>query len=71
MGKIDQFDLFLPIPDEIEFVKSDVKDIKDALDRQRKCQFAKIGEIKKMQLELLERMDLLERNICRGINAQA
>ena len=71
MATIDQFDLFLPMPDEIDFVKSDVKDIRDALDRQRKSQFAKIGEIKKMQLELLERMDLLERNICRGAHAKS
>lgn len=68
MGKIDQFDFFLPIPDEIDFVKADVKDIRDALDRQRKSQFAKIGEIKKMQLEILERMEILERNICRGVS---
>lgn len=66
MAEIEQFDLFLPIPDELDFVKSDIKDIRDALDRQRKSQFAKIGEIKKMQLELLERLDILERNLCRG-----
>lgn len=65
MAKIDQFDMFLPRPEEIDYVKSDVKEIRDALDRQRKSQFAKIGEIKKMQLEIIERLDLLERNICK------
>jgi hypothetical protein len=66
MAEIDQFDLFLPLPDEIDYVKGDVKEIKEALDRQRKSQFAKIGEIKKMQLDLLDRLEILERNICRS-----
>jgi hypothetical protein len=69
VGEIDQYDLFLPIPDEIEYVKSDVKEIKQSLDRQRKSQFAKIGDIKKMQLELMDRLEILERNICRGKDA--
>lgn len=66
MAKIEQFDLFLPIPDEMDFLRADVKDIKESLDRQRKSQFAKIGEIKKMQMEILERMEILEHYLCRG-----
>lgn len=66
MGKIDQFDLFLPIPDEIDFVKADLKEAIELIHRVRKGQFAKIGELTKMYLDVKERLEVLERNICRG-----
>ncbi len=66
MGKIDQFDLFLPKPEEIDFVKSDLKETIELIHRVRKGQYAKIGEIKKMQIEMMERLDIIERNLCRG-----
>jgi predicted DNA-binding protein len=66
MAKIDQFDMFLPQPSEIDFIKSDLKEAVELIHRVRKGQYAKIGDIKKMQLEILERLDILERNLCRG-----
>ena len=66
MGKIEQFDMFLPIPDELDFVKSDIKEAVDLIHRVRKGQYAKIGEMMKMFLDIQERLEVLERNICRG-----
>lgn len=66
MAKIDQFDLFLPIPDEIDFVKADLKEAVELIHRVRKGQFAKLGELTKQYLEIRERLDMLEHNICRG-----
>jgi hypothetical protein len=66
MAKIDQFDLFLPIPDELDFVKADLKEAVELIHRVRKGQFAKLGDLTKMYLEVVERLDTLERNICKG-----
>lgn len=66
MAEIDQFDLFLPLPTENDFLRADLNDIKESLNKIRKAQFAKIGEIKKMQMEIIDRMEILEHNICRG-----
>jgi hypothetical protein len=67
MAEIDQFDLFLPIPSEMDFLKADFQKLKDSAEKVRKKQFALIGEIKKMQIELTQRMELIEHNICRGV----
>jgi predicted DNA-binding protein len=66
VGKIDQLDMFMPAPTEVDFIKSDLKEAVELIHRVRKGQYAKIGDIKKMQLEILERLDILERNLCRG-----
>jgi hypothetical protein len=42
------------------------KDLFSRLDRQRKSQFAKIGEVKKEVLEIKEDLALLKGYICKG-----
>lgn len=66
MAQIDQFDLFLPRPSELDYMKADFLALKESTEKVRKGQFAKIGTLTKMYLELVERLDILERNICRG-----
>jgi hypothetical protein len=66
MANIEQFDLFLPIPDDLDFLKADFKKVRDSAEKVRKKQFALIGEIKKMQIELTQRLEVIEHNICRG-----
>jgi len=61
-----QFELFAPIPSEVEMLRADVKELRELIHRVRKGQFAKIGDLTKMYLETKERLDILERNICRG-----
>lgn len=52
--------------DDILFMKHEIKKLKESNDRIRKALFAKNGELAKNYLELAERMDIIERNICRG-----
>ena len=51
---------------ETSIMKAEISELKDKLDRQRKSQFAKIGECKKEIMELKEDMEILKRNICNG-----
>lgn len=69
MATIDQYDMFLPAPDELDFLKADVKEAVALIHRVRKGQYAKIGEMMKMFLNIQERLEILERNICKGANA--
>jgi len=64
MPKVIQLDFFEET--EISILKSEIVELKKALDRQRKSQFAKIGECKKEVMELKEDMEMLKRNICRA-----
>lgn len=40
--------------------------LEESLNRQRKSQFAKIGEQNKRIMSLEEKMDILERNLCKA-----
>ena len=51
---------------EISVLKGEIAELKAALDRQRKGQFAKIGANTKEILELKADMEMLKRNICNG-----
>jgi Mg2+ and Co2+ transporter CorA len=63
MATIYQLDLF--DNDEISLLKKKIEELEDKLDRQRKSQFAKIGENTKDILELKTDMEILKRNICK------
>lgn len=47
-------------------VKNELKKLKDSNDRSRKCQFAKIGEVRKWCVDLEERLAIIERGLCRN-----
>jgi Tfp pilus assembly protein PilO len=63
MAKLIQLDFFEET--EISILKAEIVELKKSLDRQRKSQFAKIGECKKEIIELKEDMEILKRNICK------
>lgn len=65
MAKLVQLDFFEET--EISILKAEIVELKKSLDRQRKSQFAKIGECKKEIMELKEDMEILKRNICKGM----
>lgn len=50
---------------EMRALRESIAAIQGSLDKQRKKQFASIGEIKKMQMELDARMNIIEANLCR------
>lgn len=71
LPKYVQLELFPRTKEEIltyRVLESDkkVKELADKLDRQRKAQFAKIGAIHKAMDELFERLNVMEKGICKG-----
>lgn len=61
-----QFDFFEPIPSETDMMRMDIKDIHESTEKVRKKLFAENGQLKKRVNELENRLEILERNICRG-----
>lgn len=59
-----QLDFFAD--DETTALKEEVKRLKESNEKVRKSLFAKHGELAKNYLELLYRMELLEKYICKG-----
>lgn len=66
LEKITQFDLFLPKPSEMDYLRAELEDTKELIHRVRKGQFAKIGALTKMYTEVSTRLNILERGICNG-----
>lgn len=64
-----QLDLFENC--ELSIVKDDLKKLKTSQDRVRKGIYAKHNELEKKYDDLLRRLELLERNICRGKDEQS
>lgn len=59
-----QLDFFTD--DEITVLKEEVKRLKESNEKVRKSLFAKHGELAKNHLDLLCRMEILEKYICNG-----
>jgi hypothetical protein len=80
LNKLIQYDLFLPIPNEMETVSLKIEAIQESQHKQRKSLFAKHGELAKMFVDLYmehcelkkkyhdldRRFEILETNICKG-----
>lgn len=52
--------------DEMSELKHEMRKLKDSNDRVRKAMFARHGELAKNYFDLLQRLEIIERNICRG-----
>jgi hypothetical protein len=61
-----QLEFFPTETNEIECLKEDVKSVKESTDKVRKSIFARHGELARKYMELNERMQIIERNICAG-----
>lgn len=61
-----QYDFF-STEEESEFhaLEKSIEDIKKSTERVRKGTYAEIGALKKRVLELEERLQIIERNICK------
>lgn len=62
-----QLDFFVE-QTEIEILEDRLKRLEKSLDKQRKSLFARHGELAKSYIELTLRLEILERNICKGFN---
>jgi Tfp pilus assembly protein PilO len=49
---------------QTEKLQNQVNTLKTSLEKQRKCQFARIGEIKKEMIDLKERLEIIEKGLC-------
>ena len=61
-----QFDLFEPIPDELACLKLEVDALRESQNKMRKALFARENALSRMAFDLHDRLEILERNICRG-----
>lgn len=59
-----QLDFFTDTKTEVECLREDIENIRDSNDRVRKSLFARHNELARKYLELHERFEILERNIC-------
>jgi hypothetical protein len=66
MSAIIQFDIFETKPTEMDFIKADLEAARKTLDKVRKGTYASINELKKENWDLKLRLDIIERNICKG-----
>ncbi len=60
-----QLDLFHEYT-EVEALQIEIKSLKKSQDKLRRALFARHGELAKKYCDLQDRMDVIERNICKG-----
>ena len=67
MTQLIQLDFFRS-PEECEQIamREQIARLKESQDKQRKAQFARIGEIKKEVIEMRHEFEMMKRNICRS-----
>lgn len=61
-----QLDFFVEYS-ETELLSMDFEELKKSHDKLRKALFARHGDLARKYCDLQERMDIIERNICRPI----
>jgi hypothetical protein len=61
-----QLEFFVDEPSELDQIKCHVKEVRDSSDKVRKSMFARHSELARKYMELNERLQIIERNICRG-----
>jgi hypothetical protein len=66
MATAYQLEFFEDKKSEIDFIKDDVKMVRESNEKVRKSMFARHGELARKYAELSERMQIIERNICTG-----
>ena len=66
MSNIIQYELFEPRLTEVEELKLELRAVRESCDKVRKSLFAKNGELAKKMVDVSSRLDVLERNICKG-----
>jgi hypothetical protein len=63
-----QYDFFLtPIESETEMLVREMDGVKISVTKIRKALFARNGDLQRKMLELEERLNIVERGICRGV----
>jgi hypothetical protein len=61
-----QLEFFSPEKTDMDFLRDEVKEVKESSEKVRKSLFARHGDLARKYSELHERMQIIERNICRS-----
>jgi hypothetical protein len=61
-----QLEFFTEEKSEIDYLKDNVKEVKESSDKVRKSMFARHGELARKYMELHDRLQVIEQNICRS-----
>ncbi len=61
-----QLNFFEEEKTDLEYLRDDVKEVKESNDKVRKSMFARHAELAKKYLELNDRLQIIEKNICNG-----
>lgn len=64
MSKIIQYDLFEARPTEVDELRIELEQVRESNNKVRKAMFARHGELAKLYINAIERLEILERNIC-------
>jgi hypothetical protein len=59
-----QLDFFPSDEGNLDHIKIEIKNVKESTDKVRKSLFARHAELMKKYLDLSDRMQIIERNIC-------
>jgi hypothetical protein len=61
-----QLDFFAEGKTDMDYLREELEQVRSSSDRVRKSLFARHGELAKSYLELHERLQIIEKNICKG-----
>lgn len=61
-----QLEFFTEEKTEIDCLRDDVQGVRESNDKVRKSMFARHGELARKYMELHDRLQIIERNICTG-----
>lgn len=59
-----QLEFFTEEKSDLDFLKDSVNDVKQSSDKVRKSMFARHSELARKYIELHDRLQIIERNIC-------
>lgn len=59
-----QLDFFEGTKSEMDYIRDDVRHVKESSEKVRKSLFARHGELSRKYAELHDRLQIIERNIC-------
>ena len=71
MNAVIQLDLFEDFPTETQLLRADLEATDLSLNKVRRALFARVGAIERKMIDLEQRLEIMERNICRGLHPQA
>lgn len=64
--KMIQLDFFAEEKSEFDYIREEMDEVRKSGDKVRKSLFARHSELARKYMELHERMQIIERNICKG-----